>query len=285
MKGSAAGTDAGGTPPADPARAAADGLAERIGDLRPRLGLILGSGLGPLAGRFTDAVEVPYGKLPGWPPVGVVGHAGLVVAGRLADVPAIALKGRAHLYEGHPRELATRPVRVLARLGVRTLFLSNAAGAVNRAFLPGDLMLLSGHVDLTGDDPLEAIAEVGEGHAGESPYDEELRAVVRATAAEMSMPLREGVYAALLGPSYETPAEIRMLAGLGVDAVGMSTVPEVVVARSLGMRCFGISCLTNFAAGIADRPLDHEEVIETTERVAQRFQTLVHALVPRLPGL
>lgn len=270
----------------DPLRAAADVLSGAMGDLAPTLGLVLGSGLGPLAERFADPVQIPYADLPGWPPVGVVGHAGLVVAGRLAGVPAIALKGRAHLYEGHSAAIATRPVRVLAALGVRTLFLSNAAGAVNRNFEPGDLMLISDHLDLTGSDPLDAVvaARCAPQSDVSDSYDPELRTTVRETAEELSVPLREGVYAALLGPNYETPAEIRMLEKLGADAVGMSTVPEVLVARSLGMRCFGISCLTNYAAGIGPEPLDHEEVIEATERVAGRFQRLVLAVVSRLGG-
>jgi purine-nucleoside phosphorylase len=256
---------------------AADEIRSRVGDLRPVLGLVLGSGLGGLGERFEEAVEIPYDELPGWPQVGVVGHSGVLVAGRLSGVPAVGLKGRAHLYEGHDPARATLPVRALARLGVGTLFVSNAAGAVNRAFAPGDLMLISDHLNLMGSNPLMGPQVEGDIRFPDmtEAYDRELGEVVRRVAEEQGTPLPEGVYAALLGPSYETPAEIRMLERLGADAVGMSTVPEVIMARAMGMRCFGVSCLTNYAAGISPEPLSHDEVIETTERVAKRFQELV----------
>lgn len=270
--------------PAGLARAAADSIRERIGDRRPVLGLVLGSGLGGLGEAFQNAVHVPYEEIRGWPPVGVVGHSGVLVAGELEGVPAVGLRGRAHLYEGHPAWLATMPVRALADLGVRTLFVSNAAGAVNRRFHPGDLMLIADHINLMGRNPLVGPVVEGDERFPDmsDPYDADLRTVVRATALEEGIPLREGVYTALLGPSYETPAEIRMLERLGTDAVGMSTVPEVITARAMGVRCFGVSCLTNYAAGIGTEPLSHSEVVETTERVADRFQLLVRSVVARL---
>lgn len=273
-----------GPDPAGPARAAADAIRERIGDLEPVLGLVLGSGLGELGESFAEAVEVPYDEIPGWPPVGVAGHSGVLVAGRLEDVPAIGLRGRAHLYEGHPARVVTVPVRALAALGVRTLFVSNAAGAVHRRFRPGDLMLIADHINLMGRNPLIGPVVPGDERFPDmsDPYDAELRSIVRATALEEGVPLREGVYAGLLGPSYETPAEIRMLERLGADAVGMSTVPEVITARAMGLRCFGVSCLTNYAAGIGTEPLSHAEVMETTDRVGALFRELVRSVVRRL---
>lgn len=260
---------------------AAGAVRARIADLQPVVGLVLGSGLGSLADEFEDPVRIPYEDIPNWPPVGVVGHSGTLVAGRLAGVPAVALKGRAHLYEGHSPDRATLPVRVLATLGVRALFVSNAAGAINPAFRPGDLMLITDHLNLTGSNPLTGPVVTGDQRFPDMTvaYDARLREVVREAAGDAGIPLQEGVYAGLLGPSYETPAEIRMLERLGADAVGMSTVPEVIVARAMGVRCFGISCLTNFAAGIQPEPLAHDEVMETTERVGGQFRALVRAVI------
>lgn len=264
---------------------AADAVRERLGGRRPVLGLILGSGLGSLADEIADAVQVPYAELPHWPPVGVAGHSGLLVAGRLEGVPVVALKGRAHLYEGHSPAEATLPVRALGALGVRALFVSNAAGAVNRRFHPGDLMLIADHVNLMGCNPLTGPVARGDTRFPDmtDAYDAQLRDAVRRAADEADIPLREGVYAGLLGPSYETPAEIRMLERIGADAVGMSTVPEVITARAIEIRCFGVSCLTNYAAGITPEPLSHHEVMDTTERVGATFRRLVRGTV-RLAG-
>lgn len=261
--------------------AAAAAVRARIGSRSPRLALILGSGLGPLADRFEDPVEIPYGEIPGWPGVGVIGHSGVLVAGRLGGVETFALKGRVHLYEGDPAEYASRAVRVLADLGVRTLFASNAAGAVNRSFVPGDLMLIGGHIDMILADPLAAVRSVRAGVEGlnRAFYDAGMQAVVRQAAVEERVPLREGIYAAVLGPSYETPAEIRALERLGADAVGMSTVPEIAAAHRLGMRCFGVSCMTNFAAGITHKPLHHDEALEVAALVGDRFQRLLERSV------
>lgn len=263
---------------------AAQEVRSRIGDLQPVVGLVLGSGLGSLGDEFDPAVRVPYEELPHWPPVGVIGHSGTLVAGRLAGVPAVALKGRAHLYEGHSPAAATLPVRVLAALGVRALFVSNAAGAIRADFEPGDLMLITDHLNLMGQNPLMGPVVDGDERFPDmtEAYDARLRELVRQAAADEDIPLREGVYAGLLGPSYETPAEIRMLERLGADAVGMSTVPEVIVARAMGVRCFGVSCLTNFAAGIQAQPLHHDEVMETTVRVGGRFRALVRKVVERI---
>ena len=263
---------------------AAESIRTRDGGRRPSIGLVLGSGLGALGDEFEEATRIPYADLPHWPPVGVVGHAGTLISGVLEGVPAVALQGRAHLYEGHAPDRATFPVRVLAALGIRALFVSNAAGAIHRDFRPGDLMLISDHVNLMGRNPLIGPVVDGDQRFPDmsDAYDPDLRALVRETALSNGIPLREGVYAGLLGPSYETPAEIRMLERIGADAVGMSTVPEVIVARAIGVRCFGISCLTNFAAGISSDSLSHEEVMETTERVGETFRSLVRAVLRRI---
>ncbi len=270
-------------PGAGAVRTAAAALRERLGGLEPRVAVTMGSGLGGLAGRFEDPIEIPYGELPGWPETGVEGHAGHAVAGTLGGVPALGLAGRVHIYEGHPPARVVFYVRALARLGVPVLFVSNAAGTINRRFPPGDLMLIRDHIDLAFRGPLRGPVEPGEERFPDmsEPYDGRLRAEVRAAAAERGLPLHEGVYCWLTGPSYETPAEIRMLERLGADAVGMSTVPEVIAARANGMRCVGVSCLTNWAAGITNQPLSHEEVFETADRAADAFQGLVIRSIQR----
>ncbi len=265
-------------------REAAEAIRDRVGDLDPAVGLVLGSGLGSLGDAFEDAVRIPYEELPHWLPVGVEGHSGTLVAGLLEGVPTVALKGRSHLYEGHGAGEATLPVRVLAALGIKALFVSNAAGTVNRGFRPGDLMLISDHLNLTGMNPLVGPVVVGDERFPDmsDAYDADLRRVVRETALDEGIPLKEGVYAGLLGPSYETPAEVRMLERLGADAVGMSTVPEVITACAIGVRCFGVSCLTNYGAGIRADPLSHRDVMETTERVGGRFRALVRSVIGRI---
>ncbi len=256
-------------------------ITDRAPGASPRVGLVLGSGLGGLADRFNAATELPYSDLPGFPEPAVRGHAGVLVLGLLAGVPAVAMRGRAHLYEGHGVQEATFPIRVLAALGVQCLFLSNAAGAINPEFRPGDLMAIRDHINLMGRNPLVGRLVAGDPRFPDlsAAWDPGLRQVLHEAAQATGVELREGVYAAVLGPSFETPAEIRMLERIGADAVGMSTVPELITARARGLRCFGVSCLTNYAAGIGSRPLDHEEVIETTDRVADRFQNLVMAAV------
>jgi purine-nucleoside phosphorylase len=264
--------------------AAAEHLADRLPEPVPRIAVVLGSGLGGLAGRFGDAREIPYGEVPGWPASGVEGHAGTLIAGRLGETPALGLAGRAHLYEGHPPVRVAFPPRVLGRLGVEVMVVSNAAGAVNRNFSPGELMLIVDHLDLTWRSPLAGPGRDDEPRWPDMHgcYDADLRRLARRTARELGTGLREGVYAAMLGPSYETPAEIEMLRRLGADAVGMSTVPEVIAARAAGVRCLGLSCLTNYAAGVGPEPLSHDEVLETTSAVAAEFQGLVVELVGRI---
>lgn len=269
---------------ADPG-AASERLGAWLDGFEPEVAVVLGSGLGGLTGRLSDARAIPFGEVPGWPAPGVEGHAGCLLAGRLGGTPALALSGRVHLYEGLAPSAVAAPPRTLARLGVEALVLSNAAGAVNRRFAPGELMLLADHVDLTWRSPLAGPRREGEPRWPDlhGCWDPALRRIAREVAREQGTALREGVYAAMLGPSYETPAEVRMLRRLGVDAVGMSTVPEALAARAVGLRCLGVSCLTNPAAGVADGPLSHEEVLETGARAASAFQDLVEAVVRRWP--
>ncbi len=264
---------------------AADALAAR---LRERFGaehlaaaVTMGSGLGGLADEFGDPMQVSYADLPGWPSTSVVGHAGHAVLGTLDGAPAIGLSGRVHLYEGGSPDRTGFYVRVLARVGCPVLFLSNAAGAITDGFHPGELMLITDHINLTGRSPLIGPVFGGETRFPDmtAAYDRELGATVRRVASGLGIGLQEGVYAAVHGPSYETPAEIRMLRSLGADAVGMSTVPEVIVARAAGVRCIAVSCLTNYAAGVVDQPLDHREVLETTKVVQFDFQRLVASSV------
>jgi len=250
----------------------------------PTLGIILGSGLGGLAGRIEDAVAVPFAEVPGFPQAMVVGHSGRVILGRLAGRSVVALAGRFHMYEGHSAALAGFPVRVLHALGARTLFVSNAAGGIRPSFAPGDLMIITDHLNLMFRNPLAGALEPGDVRFPDmsEPYDRALAALLRREATTLGIPLREGVYCGLLGPTYETPAEVRMLAALGADAVGMSTVPEVIVARALGMRVAGVSCITNFASGTTPNPLSHAEVLETTALIAARFEALVERFVAGL---
>jgi purine-nucleoside phosphorylase len=265
------------------ARAAAASVRDRLG-VQPRVGIILGSGLGGLANRIEPAARIPYREVPGFPSATVVGHAGELLGGLLGGTPVVALAGRFHMYEGHDAALAGFPARVLHALGARTLIVSNAAGGARETLAPGTLMLLSDHLNFQFRNPLIGPQEEGDIRFPDmsEPYDAGLRALAREVAAGQGITLAEGVYAALLGPTYETRAEVRMLQRLGADAVGMSTVPEVVVARALGMRVLGFSCVTNLACGLAPAPITHDEVIETTARVAERFETLVRGIVQRL---
>ncbi len=269
------------------AERAAAGLRERIG-VEPRVMLILGSGLGELADAIEGGARIPFGEIPGFPPARVAGHRGQLVGGRLEGVPVVAMQGRFHLYEGHSAAVAAFPVRVMAALGARTLLVTNAAGGLNRTFEAGDLMLIEDHVNLTGRNPL--LGPVVEGDLRfpdmSSPYDPALQALAERIALERRLRIRRGVYVALLGPSYETAAEVRMLQRMGGDAVGMSTVPEVIVARASGIRVLGISLVTNPAAGITGEPLSHEDVVEAGSRAAKDFGGLVRALLrePELSG-
>jgi purine-nucleoside phosphorylase len=258
-------------------------LSDRL-ETRPAVALILGSGLGALADAIEGGVALSYGEIPGFAPSTVAGHAGRLVAGRLEGVEVVAFQGRYHAYEGHaPAALATQ-VRTARALGADRLIVTCAAGGVNRDFGPGTLMLLSDHLNLMGRNPLVGPVRDGETRFPDmtEPYDRELRELARTVARDEGIGVAEGVYAAVLGPSYETPAEIRMLEGLGADAVGMSTVPEVIAARAGGVRVLGIALITNAAAGISGAPLDHEEVIEAGVAAAERFQRLVRGVLSRL---
>lgn len=260
-----------------PVEEAARAVRDAIGEPVPRVAVVLGSGLGGLADRFEGTARVATAGIPGWPESTVEGHAGELLAGDLGGGRTLGLSGRVHMYEGHDPRSVGFPVRVLARLGVEVLVLSNAAGAIDVRLAPGDLMLIADHIDLMGRSPLRGPPAPDEvRHADpRDAYDPVLRSRLRRAAREVGVGLREGVYAATLGPSYETPAEIEMLDRMGADAVGMSTVPEVLTARALGLRCVAVSCLTNYAAGVGPEPLDHADVLETAERVADTFQELV----------
>lgn len=266
------------------AEAAAKSIRDRIGAGEPVAGIILGSGLGGLANRIANATAIPFAEVPGFPTATVVGHAGKLIAGGLAGRSVIVLAGRFHMYEGHDAALAGFPVRVLHALGVRTLFVSNAAGGIRRTFRAGDLMLIRDHINLMFRNPIIGALVDGDERFPDmsEPYDAALGASLREHAAALGFQLQEGVYAGLLGPTYETLAEVRMLTTLGADAVGMSTVPEVIVARAMGMRVAGVSCITNMAAGISIHALSHQEVLETTTHVADRFETLVERFVSTL---
>lgn len=269
------------------ARAAADAVRPALGltaDSTPACAVVLGSGLGDLAGDLADARRVPFAEVPGFPAATVAGHAGALLAGTLAGRPVLALAGRFHLYEGHPAPLAGFAVRVLHALGARTLFVSNAAGGVRRTLGPGDLMIIADHLNLTGRNPLVGPQQDGDLRFPDlsDPYDAALRVQLRAAARAAGVPVAEGVYAGLLGPTYETPAEVRMLERLGADAVGMSTVPETLVAKALGMRVAGVSLVTNAASGHTGQPLTHAEVLESGREASVRFRALVTEFVRRL---
>ncbi|MBC7673155.1 MAG: purine-nucleoside phosphorylase [Polaromonas sp.] len=266
------------------AQSAAVAIRARTTAVAPVVGIVLGSGLGGLARRITNAVAIPFGEVPGFPQATVVGHAGQLICGLLGGRPVVALAGRFHIYEGHDAALAGFPVRVMHALGAPVLFVSNAAGGIRRSFRAGDLMLIRDHLNLMFRNPLTGAVETGDERFPDmsAPYDVALGDRIREHATALGIPLQEGVYCGLLGPTYETPAEVRMLAALGADALGMSTVPEVIVARALGMRVAGISCVTNLASGISPHALSHAEVIETTTLVAARFESLVERLIASL---
>jgi purine-nucleoside phosphorylase len=263
---------------------AAEFLRGRIGD-PPALGIVLGSGLGDFTAAMTDAVSIPYARIPHWPASAVVGHAGTLDAGTIRGVRAIALSGRAHYYEGHSLQVATFAVRVLGLLGVKTLILTNAAGGINLSFQPGTLMVIDDHINLMGSNPL-----VGTNDDRFGPrfpdmteaYSKRLRQVADDAAKARGSAVAHGVYVAVHGPSYETPAEIRFLRTIGADAVGMSTVPETIVGRHMGMEVAGISCITNPAAGVLPQPLVHDEVMAVARRVRGEFSALLEAMIERL---
>ncbi len=260
---------------------ARDSIAARV-RMQPRVGLILGSGLGAMAETLDDAAVIPYGDIPGWPISTVAGHSGRLVIGRSEGVALAVMQGRVHLYEGYQPWEVVFPTRVLALLGCQVLLLTNAAGAINTDFAPGDLMLITDHINLQGSNPCVGpnLHSFGERFFDMSRvYDTDYFEVARMTALGRGQTLREGVYAAMLGPSFETPAEIRMLRAIGADAVGMSTAPEAIAAAHAGLRVAGFSCITNMAAGILDQPLHHAEVMEVGERVRHDLIGLLRGTV------
>jgi purine-nucleoside phosphorylase len=260
---------------------AADAVRAAIGARKPDVAIVLGSGLGFLGDHLEGAVRVPYARIPGFPQPTVPGHAGELIVGTLEGRCVLAQSGRFHLYEGYEPSLAALPVRLFHALGVTTLILTNAAGGIRRTFGPGTLMLLTDHINLMGRNPLVGPLVDGDQRFTDmtEPYDPGLRALARKVAAEQGLRLEEGVYAAVLGPSYETKAEIRMIERLGADAVGMSTVPEVIAARARGMRCLAVSTITNAAAGLGGASLSHAEVLEVANRVRDDLARLVRGVV------
>ncbi len=256
-----------------------------IGSFRPSIGLVLGSGLGNLADEIAAPVKIKYSTIPGFAFSTVEGHVGQFVAGTLNGKNVIAMQGRLHYYEGYSLEEITLPIRVMKQLGVETIVITNAAGGVNRKFVPGDLMIINDHINFSALNPLRGknLDEFGSRFPDLSAcYDHDLIKLVKQTAQSCNIRIQEGVYYFSAGPSYETPAEIRALEMMGVDALGMSTVPEVVVAVHSGLKVIGISCITNMAAGISKQKLSHAEVIETTVRVKDKFTTLLKSLIVNL---
>jgi purine-nucleoside phosphorylase len=251
----------------------------------PDTAIVLGSGLGDFADRLGDAISLPYGNLPHWPAASVVGHSGRLVIGNAGTRRVAALAGRAHVYEGHPLSTVTFAVRVMGRLGVKQLILTNAAGGINTRFAQGALMIIDDHINLLGSNPLTGPNDDRFGVRFpdmSEVYSLRLRRIADEAAAAAGVPVEHGVYVATSGPSYETPAEIRFFRTIGADAVGMSTVPEAIAARHMGLGVLGISCITNMAAGVLPGPLNHEEVLETTGRVRVSFIALLEAIVARL---
>jgi purine-nucleoside phosphorylase len=249
-----------------------------------RIALVLGSGLGGFADEFQDALAIPYQEIPGFATSTAEGHAGRLVIGKVDQVPVIAMQGRVHFYEGYSLAQVTFPIRTFKLLGIKTLVLTNAAGGIDVQLSQGALMLISDHLNLMGVNPLRGPND--ERFGARFPdmtavYSRELQQTAIDEAGTMGLELRRGIYAALAGPSYETPAEIHMLRGFGADAVGMSTVPEAIVARQLGLDVLGLSCITNMAAGLSDRPIHHEEVMETGRRVRETFAQLLRRVIAR----
>jgi purine-nucleoside phosphorylase len=259
--------------------------------LRPQIGLVLGSGLGGFADSLANAARIPFAEIPAFPRSTAIGHAGQLVIGNAGAVPVAVMQGRVHLYEGYSVQQVAFPMRVFGGMGIRAVILTNAAGGINLNYQQGALVLIRDHINLQGANPLTGPNDDRFGVRFPDmtqAYAKDYRAVAREEAAKLGMTLHEGVYAALLGPSYETPAEINYLRIIGADLVGMSTVAEVIAARHMGVKVLAISCVTNMAAGILDQPLSHQEVMETGERVKTSFEALLRAVLPRmaddLPG-
>ena len=268
----------------DQAEAAAQFVFSKT-DLRPKIALVLGSGLGAFADEFEGAAKIPYAEIPHFPKSTAIGHVGQLVLGMVGDVPLAGMQGRVHLYEGYSAKEAAFPIRVFSRMGVKAVILTNAAGGIKREFVQGQLVVIKDHINLQGVNPLTGPNDERFGQRFPDmtvAYDRRFREITVGQGNRNRIGLYEGVYAALPGPSYETPAEIRYLRTIGADLVGMSTVPEVIAARHSGIRVLGISCVTNAAAGILDQPLDHKEVLETAERVKSQFIALLKIVIPRI---
>jgi purine-nucleoside phosphorylase len=254
-------------------------------DLRPKIALVLGSGLGAFAGEFESQIQIPYAEIPHFPRSTAIGHAGQLVVGKVGDIPVVGMQGRVHLYEGYSAKDVAFPIRVFARMGIKAVILTNAAGGIKREFVQGQLVVIRDHINLQGVSPLTGPNDENFGQRFPDmtvAYDRRFREITVGEGNRNRIGLYEGVYAALPGPSYETPAEIRYLRTIGADLVGMSTVPEVIAARHSGIRVLGISCVTNAAAGILDQPLDHKEVLETADRVKGQFIALLKIVIPRI---
>ena len=265
---------------------AARTIRARISE-QPRVAIVLGSGLGDFADEFQEAVVIPYQEIPGFPAATVAGHAGRLVIGKIEKVLVLAMQGRIHFYEGYSLEEVTFPIRSFGLLGIKALLLTNAAGGIDVELSQGALMVISDHLNLMGVNPLRGPNDERFGPRFpdmSAVYSRELQEIAVEEARSMGNELRRGIYAALPGPSYETPAEIHMIRTFGADAVGMSTVPEAIVARQMGMQVLGISCITNMAAGISDQPINHEEVMETGRRVRTTFAELLRRVIARLPS-
>ena len=253
--------------------------------LRPQIALVLGSGLGAFADEFENATRIPYAKLPHFPRSTAIGHVGQLVIGKVDGIAVAGMQGRVHLYEGYSPQQVAFPIRVFSRLGVKAVILTNAAGGIKKEFTQGRLVIISDHINLQAANPLTGPNEEKFGPRFPdmtNAYDKKFRELTLSAGRKLSIELGEGVYAAFAGPSYETPAEIRYLRSIGADLVGMSTVPEVIAARHAGIRALGISCVTNAAAGVLDRPLNHLEVLETAERVKSQFIGLLRAVIPQI---
>jgi purine-nucleoside phosphorylase len=253
--------------------------------LRPEIALVLGSGLGAFADEFSDAVKIPYAEIPHFPRSTAIGHAGNLVIGNVDSIPLAGMQGRVHLYEGYSVKDVSFPVRVFARMGVKAVILTNAAGGIKQEFTQGRLVVIKDHINLQGVNPLSGPNDERLGPRFPDmtvAYDRRFREITVGEANRLGIGMYEGVYVALAGPSYETPAEIHYLRAIGADLVGMSTVPEVIAARHSGIRVLGISCVTNAAAGILDQPLNHLEVLETAERVKGQFIAVLKAVIPRM---
>ncbi|WP_312667668.1 purine-nucleoside phosphorylase [Tissierella praeacuta] len=251
-------------------------------DYLPKIGLVLGSGLGSLADKIQNPIIIKYDEIPGFPKSTVEGHAGQLVIGELSNKIVVAMQGRFHFYEGYNLKDVTFPIRVMIQLGIESLIVTNAAGGVNTEFIPGDLMIINDHINFSGQNPLigENLKEFGPRFVDMSKaYNREYIKIAKKTGEKLGLNLKRGVYMWFTGPTYETPAEVKLARNLGADAVGMSTVPEVIVANHQGIKVLGISCITNMAAGILDQPLNHEEVIETSMKVKDNFEKLLIEII------